>query len=79
MKLIKKIINDTIRFFPDSIEEYRKIQNYFVTSKLEFYGLTLKSERPRKIIIKGIPKDTRIDEIKAGRIKRDFSIHSWLT
>lgn len=75
----KKIINDNIIiFFQNSIDDYCTIQNYFDNSKFEFFDLTIKSERRRKFILQGIPKDIPIDEIKNELVILGFSVHSFV-
>lgn len=71
----QKVNDGTIRFFTSSIGDYRKIQNFFIESKFEFYGLQLQSERPRKILIKSIPRDTPIENAKNELIQLGYSIH----
>lgn len=61
-------------FFPNSVNDYRILQNFFETSKLEIFGLTLKSERPRKIILKGI--SNLLDEVRNEFINLGYSVHS---
>lgn len=58
------------------MKDIRTTQNYFEISKLELFGLRIKTERPHKIILKGIPKDIAIGEVKAELMKLGFSVHS---
>lgn len=60
---LKKVSIDIIRFFLIAVEDYRKNQNFFEERQLEFYGLQLEFKRLRKVLIKGIPKDLKIDDI----------------
>lgn len=73
----KKIVNDdVIRFFPATTNDYRIIQFFFKSSKLVFFGLTLRSECPRKVIFKGIPKNISLYEIKKELAKLGYSVYS---
>lgn len=74
-KVFKKVQDNLIKFFPSTIEIYRKIQNYLIVNKIEFFGMKLKNERPRKVLIKGIPIDFPIDEIKGELSAQGFNVH----
>lgn len=63
-KVYKKVQDNLIKFFPNTVEIYRKIQNYLSEKKIEFFGMKLKNERTRKVLIKGIPIDFGIEDIK---------------
>lgn len=71
-KKLMKILSVTFQ----SLTITEKIQNLFIDSKFEFYGVQLKSEKPRKILIKGVPKGTSIKEIKNELVQSGYSIHS---
>lgn len=50
------------------VEDYEKIQNFLIDSKVEFYGSQLKYERPRKNLIKDIPMSNPIEDIKTDSL-----------
>lgn len=62
-------------FFPNCIIDYCIIQSCFETSNFEFFSLAIKSERSRKVILKGIPKYTSVDEVNSELVKLRFSVH----
>lgn len=49
-----------------------KNTKFFEEHKLEFFGLQHRSERPKKVLIKGIPKDFKIEDIKSELVKLNF-------
>lgn len=74
-KVFKSVQGDCIKFFPKSVETYRIIQNYFADQKIEFYGMKLKSERPRKVLIKGLPINFDVSEIKEELANLGYNVH----
>lgn len=71
----KKVQGELLKIFPKDVEEFRTIQNYLSVQNCEFFTMKLKSERPRKVIIKGVPKDIPIEEVKSELVKLNYSIH----
>lgn len=69
-------MGDSIRLYPNSINDYRVIQNYLCEAKIEFIRLPPKSERRREVVLKGIPIDTDIAEIKSELTSLDYQVHS---
>lgn len=55
----KKVIgDDIIHIFPNTVDDYRTIPKFLIDSKIKFFGLQLKSERPEIFLLKeslGIP------------------------
>lgn len=74
-KVYKKVQDTLIKFFPSTIEIYRKIQSYLTDNNIEFFGMRLKTERPRKVLLKGIPIDFPISEIKDELISLGYNVH----
>ena len=65
---------ELIRIYPESPEEHRYITGYFETNKIQHYVLPLRSGRPYKIVIRGLPLNTNIDEVKAELAEMGFDI-----
>lgn len=74
-KVFKGVQGDFIKFFPKTIDVYRKIQKFLSDSNIEFFGMRPKNERPRKILIKGLPIDTPISEVKSELSSLGYDIH----
>lgn len=74
-KVYKKVQDKLIKFFPSTVEIYRKIQQYLTEQKIEFFGMKLKNERPRKVLIKGIPTDYDIAEVKGELCTQGYNVH----
>ena len=55
--------------------QYRFIQNYLSENKIEFYAVQPRRERPKKILLKGIPKSFPIKKVKNELERLQFDIH----
>lgn len=75
-KVGKRMFKEFIKFYSSSVADYRALQKYFSESKFEYFGLPLKSEGPLKIVIKGIPRDSTISEIKTELSNIGINVHS---
>lgn len=74
-KFSKKVIDDLIRISPASIDNYRLIQRFLIEKNHKFYAMKPKGERPKKIVIRGLPTDTDISDIKSELCELGFDIH----
>lgn len=74
-KFYKKVQKNFIKFFPSDIETNGKIQAYLNEKNIEFFGMKLKTERPRKVLIKGIPIDIPIAGIKDDLCGLGYNVH----
>ncbi|GBM94525.1 hypothetical protein AVEN_193009-1 [Araneus ventricosus] len=59
------LANEYIKVYPETAEEHRDMQKFCREEKIEFYVIRSLSERPFKIVIKGLHRDTHIEEIKS--------------
>lgn len=75
----KRIIKDPIKLYLKPLDDYRAIQKFLLDSShssIEIFELPLRSEIPRKIVIKGLPRDMLISEINLELSNMDFSVHT---
>ncbi|GIX93593.1 hypothetical protein CEXT_366731, partial [Caerostris extrusa] len=61
-----KIAGEHLKIFPKDIDNHRAITRYLNESKLEYFVITPKSQRPLKAVLKGIPLDYTVEEIEEG-------------
>ncbi|GFQ85580.1 putative RNA-directed DNA polymerase from transposon X-element [Trichonephila clavata] len=61
---INKLIGEYIRITPISEDQHREITAPLKMNGEEFYAIPPPSERPYKVVLKGLPASTDIDEIK---------------
>ncbi|GBN85165.1 hypothetical protein AVEN_163867-1 [Araneus ventricosus] len=59
------LANEYIKVYPETAEEHRDMQKFCREEKIEFYVIRPLSERPFKIVMKGLHRDTDIEEIKS--------------
>ncbi|GBN54684.1 putative RNA-directed DNA polymerase from transposon BS [Araneus ventricosus] len=59
------LANEYIKVYPETAEEHRDIQKFCREEKIEFFVVRPFSERPFKIVMKGLHRDTDIEEIKS--------------
>lgn len=73
---LKKIDKgDSVKLYPATIDQYRKIQQYLTETKLEYFAMLPKNERSKKVLLKGIPPDTKIEDVKSELTRKYFQIH----
>ena len=57
------------------ISEYRAIQKILTDKKIEFFAIQPKTERPKKVLLKGIPKHFTILQVENSLTKLGYDIH----
>ncbi|CAH1106908.1 unnamed protein product [Psylliodes chrysocephalus] len=50
--------NGELKIWPETEEDYRRMQKYFIEMEEKFHCFTLKEDKPYKAVIRGIPEDT---------------------
>ncbi|GFU33126.1 nucleic-acid-binding protein from transposon X-element [Trichonephila clavipes] len=70
-KLSGRFLRNTVQ----SEEEYRKLATYFRHEQIEFKYFMLKSERPLKLISRGLPTSTELEAVKKEIESEGFKIH----
>ncbi|GBM94233.1 hypothetical protein AVEN_154444-1 [Araneus ventricosus] len=58
------LANEYIKVYPETAERHREMQKFCRENKINFYVIRPPSERPFKIVIKGVHPDTETNEIK---------------
>ncbi|GBN58931.1 putative RNA-directed DNA polymerase from transposon BS [Araneus ventricosus] len=59
------LANGYIKVYSETAEEHRDMQKFCREEKIEFYVIRPLSERPFKIVMKGLHRDTDMEEIKS--------------
>ncbi|GBO21601.1 hypothetical protein AVEN_86656-1 [Araneus ventricosus] len=59
------LVNEYIKVYSKTAEDHRDMQKFCREEKIEFYVIRLLSERPFKIVMKGLHRDTDIEEMKS--------------
>ncbi|GFU87606.1 uncharacterized protein TNCV_2935281 [Trichonephila clavipes] len=68
--LQNKLSGRFLRITVQSEEEYRKLATYFRHEQIAFKSFMLKSERPLKLILRGLPTSTELEAVKKKLSRR---------
>ncbi|KAJ2937414.1 hypothetical protein O0L34_g19103 [Tuta absoluta] len=76
-----RAFGEGVRFTPRTDEEFRTTQRYFINAKkeeanrdMQFYCFTPAAELPTKVALRGIPRDTPMEEIQAELAKMGLTL-----
>ncbi|GFS44532.1 nucleic-acid-binding protein from transposon X-element [Trichonephila inaurata madagascariensis] len=64
-----------IKLYTDTFEQYHTLNTLLETLQYPFYTITPKNERPIKVVIKGLPRDTKISDIHTDLIDLGFTVN----
>ncbi|GFX53966.1 hypothetical protein TNCV_1154971 [Trichonephila clavipes] len=70
-KIRIKKTGEYMKLYTNTFEEYHELNNLLEKLNYEFYSITPKAQRPIKVIIKGLPKDTKTADIHSDLIVWD--------
>ncbi|GBP67540.1 Nucleic-acid-binding protein from mobile element jockey [Eumeta japonica] len=68
--------DDGIKITCSDVETFRKLNKYLVDNKVQFHTYALEEERKIKMVIRGIPTDFPVEEIKADLCDQVFPVLS---
>ncbi|GFT87216.1 nucleic-acid-binding protein from transposon X-element [Trichonephila clavipes] len=63
-KIRSRLTGEFLKLYTDSAEERRMVVQLLKKLKFQFYTIKAKAERPIKVVIKGLPRNTNPEEIK---------------
>ncbi|GFT00366.1 hypothetical protein TNCV_189361 [Trichonephila clavipes] len=63
-KIRSRLTGEFLKLYTDSAEERRMAVQHLKILKFQFYTIKSKAERPIKVVIKGLPRNTNQEEIK---------------
>ncbi|GFW95238.1 nucleic-acid-binding protein from transposon X-element [Trichonephila clavipes] len=73
--LISKLSGKFLRITVQSDDEYRKLAQFLRHEGVEYKSFMLKSDRPFKLLIRGLPTSTTVEEIRVEIEREGFQIH----
>ncbi|GFT84541.1 RNA-directed DNA polymerase from mobile element jockey [Trichonephila clavipes] len=73
--LISKLTGKLLRITVQSDDEYRKLAQFLRNEGVEYKSFMLKSDRPLKLLICGLPTSTNVEEIRVEIEREGFLIH----
>ncbi|GFW61841.1 nucleic-acid-binding protein from transposon X-element [Trichonephila clavipes] len=73
--LISKLTGKFLRITVQIDDEYRKLAQFLRHEGVEYKSFMLKSDRPLKLLIRGLPTFTKVEEIRVEIEREGFQIH----
>ncbi|GFY13451.1 uncharacterized protein TNCV_1803221 [Trichonephila clavipes] len=73
--LISKLTGKLLRITVQSDDEYRKLAQFLRHEGVGYKSFMLKSDRPLKLLIRGLPASTKVEEIRVEIEREGFQIH----
>ncbi|GFV54382.1 probable RNA-directed DNA polymerase from transposon X-element [Trichonephila clavipes] len=68
-----KLSGELIKLYTNTSIEYHKLLNLLDQHRYQYHVITPKDERPIKVVIKGLPGNTDINDIKSDLIDQGFT------
>ncbi|GFW03337.1 nucleic-acid-binding protein from transposon X-element [Trichonephila clavipes] len=72
--LRSKMTGEYFKLYTDTDEQYYNLQDFLETTDYRFFSITPKKDRPIKVVIKGLPRDTDTSDIHKDLIEEGFTI-----
>ncbi|GFX69702.1 RNA-directed DNA polymerase from mobile element jockey [Trichonephila clavipes] len=73
-QLRSKMTGEYFKLYCDTFDQYHELNRILELRKYEFYSITPKSERPIKVLIKGLPKDSKTLDIYNDLLDLGFTV-----
>ncbi|GFY15050.1 nucleic-acid-binding protein from transposon X-element [Trichonephila clavipes] len=73
-KSTNKLTGQYIRIIASTMDEHREITTLLKSKGEKFYSVPPVADRPLKVVIKGLPKSTPTEEIKADLLEQSFLV-----
>ncbi|GFW66678.1 nucleic-acid-binding protein from transposon X-element [Trichonephila clavipes] len=67
-----KTTDEFLKLYTNDHEEYHSLKETIKQLHHQFYVIKPKNDRPIKVVIKGLPKSTHVDEIKSDLEEQGF-------
>ncbi|GFY45724.1 PRE_C2HC domain-containing protein, partial [Trichonephila inaurata madagascariensis] len=72
--LRSKKTGELIRLYTNNFEDYRLLNNTLEKLKFQYFCIKPKQERPIKVVIKGLPRDTETQHIHENLIELGYTV-----
>ncbi|GFY72251.1 RNA-directed DNA polymerase from mobile element jockey [Trichonephila inaurata madagascariensis] len=73
-KASSKYSGEYLKIFTSSPDEHRELTNFLSEKGEQYFALQPIANRPQKVVIKGLPIETDVDDIKKDLTDRGFSV-----
>ncbi|GBP73427.1 Nucleic-acid-binding protein from transposon X-element [Eumeta japonica] len=69
-----RVAEDKIKITVPDVETFRSLNKYLIENQVQFHTYALDEERKLKVVIRGVPEDIDLDDIKADLVNQGFPI-----
>ncbi|GBP36166.1 hypothetical protein EVAR_4310_1 [Eumeta japonica] len=59
-----------------TVADFRNLQNLLVTQKFAFHTYSLKEEREIRVVLRGVPKEIPVNEVKEDLLSQSLTVQS---
>ncbi|GFU14815.1 nucleic-acid-binding protein from transposon X-element [Trichonephila clavipes] len=73
-KIRSKMTGEYFKLYCDTHDQYHELLTFLEKIQYQFYSIKLKSERPIKVVIKGLPKKAKPEDIHNDLIDLGFTV-----
>ncbi|GBM22914.1 hypothetical protein AVEN_136339-1 [Araneus ventricosus] len=74
IKCNAKEAGEFIKLFCETARDVKKLTEFLDKNNKEYFVIPGKAVKPIKVVIKGLPKDTDLDEIKTELVNKEFRV-----
>ncbi|GFX75391.1 hypothetical protein TNCV_1724051 [Trichonephila clavipes] len=72
-KIRSRTTGEFIKLYTDNLEQLHELLSFAEKTKFQFYEIKPKNERPIKVVLKGLPRNFKIEEIQADLEELGFT------
>ncbi|GFX10478.1 nucleic-acid-binding protein from transposon X-element [Trichonephila clavipes] len=72
-KIRSRTTGEFIKLYTDNLEQFHELLSFAEKTKFQFYEIKPKNERPIKVVLKGLPRNFKVEEIQADLEELGFT------
>ncbi|GFV26570.1 nucleic-acid-binding protein from transposon X-element [Trichonephila clavipes] len=73
LKIRSRTTGEFIKLYTDNLEQFHELLTFAEKTKFQFYEIKPKNERPIKVVLKGLPCNFKVEEIRADLVELGFT------
>lgn len=63
-----------VKIYPQNVEQFRTVQSILISNNIKSFAISPQGTKPFKVIIKGIPSEIPVEEVKNELIQSGFEV-----
>ncbi|GFU95670.1 hypothetical protein TNCV_4539571 [Trichonephila clavipes] len=75
-KIRSRTTGEFIKLYTDNLEQFHELLTFAKKTKFQFYEIKPKNEAPSKVVLKGLPRNFKVEEIQADLEELGFTLKS---